>query len=45
MVIAKEVSDMKETYTKPMMDVEEFSSVEVLTTVSSPIEELPGEPD
>ncbi len=30
---------MKETYTKPMMDVEEFNSAEVLTSVSSPIEE------
>lgn len=30
---------MKETYTKPMMDVEEFAAVEVLTAVSG-IEEL-----
>jgi len=49
MVIAKEVSEMKETYTKPMMDVEEFAAVEVLTAVSTavtqPIEPLPGEDD
>lgn len=36
---------MRETYTKPMMDVEEFAAVEVLTTVSTPIEPLPGEDD
>ena len=33
---------MKETYTKPMMDVEEFAVVEVLTAVSGVIEEIPG---
>ena len=33
---------MKETYTKPMMDVEEFAAVEVLTAVSG-IEELDDE--
>lgn len=33
---------MRETYTKPMMDVEEFATVEVLTAVSNVIEELPG---
>lgn len=37
---------MKETYTKPMMDVEEFAAVEVLTNVSGGnIEEVPGEGD
>ncbi len=40
---------MKETYTKPMMDVEEFAAVEVLTAASTavtqPIEPLPGEDD
>ena len=35
---------MKETYTKPMMDVEEFAAVEVLTAVSG-IEEIPGTDD
>ena len=37
---------MKETYTKPMMDVEEFAAVEVLTAVSGTgIEEIPGTDD
>lgn len=36
---------MKETYTKPMMDVEEFAAVEVLTAVSGVIEEVTGEGD
>jgi len=41
----KEVSVMRETYTKPMMDVEEFAAVEVLTAVSGVIEEIPGTDD
>lgn len=36
---------MRETYTKPMMDVEEFAAVEVLTAVSGVIEEIPGDDD
>lgn len=36
---------MKEIYTKPMMDVEEFAAVEVLTAVSGLIEEVPGNDD
>lgn len=35
---------MKETYSKPMMDVEEFSTVEVLT-VSGGIEDGNGSDD
>lgn len=33
---------MKETYSKPMMDVEEFSTVEVLTVSGGGIEEGDG---
>ena len=36
---------MRETYTKPMMDVEEFAAVEVLTAASGVIEEIPGTDD
>lgn len=36
---------MKETYTKPMMDIEEFSTVDIHTSVVDPIEPLPGEDD
>lgn len=36
---------MKETYSKPMMDVEEFSSVEVLTVSNPGIEDGNGDDD
>lgn len=36
---------MKETYSKPMMDVEEFSTVEVLTVSGSGIEDGNGNDD
>ncbi len=36
---------MKETYSKPMMDVEEFSTVEVLTVSGGGIEDGNGSDD
>lgn len=36
---------MKEIYTKPMAEVEEFAAVEVLTASSTGAEVLPGEWD
>lgn len=36
---------MKEIYTKPMAEVEEFATVEVLTTSTQGSEVIPGEWD